>query len=139
MHIVVNSLYKLPVRNTASIAVLNDEPAKPMMVSATMPGPISNQFKKELGRFQQSDPVQFFADYEKSIGNYIADSDGNKLLDIYMQIASLPLGYNNPDFLQVVKDPKNTVDFDFFSNTYIPICFSSPSYSSSLFCLLAHE
>lgn len=51
----------------------------------------------------------FFADYEKSFGNYIADSDGNHLLDIYMQIASLPLGYNHPDITKVIQEPKNQV------------------------------
>jgi 4-aminobutyrate aminotransferase/(S)-3-amino-2-methylpropionate transaminase len=53
--------------------------------------------------------VAFFADYENSNGNYIADADGNKMLDIYMQIASLPLGYNNPDLKNVLSDPKNHV------------------------------
>ena len=51
----------------------------------------------------------FFADYEKSQGNYIADADGNMLLDIYMQVASLPIGYNHPVFKRVLQDPQYQV------------------------------
>uniref|UniRef100_A0A1I8FH59 4-aminobutyrate--2-oxoglutarate transaminase n=1 Tax=Macrostomum lignano TaxID=282301 RepID=A0A1I8FH59_9PLAT len=37
----------------------------------------------------------FFADYSKSSGNYIVDVDGNTLLDMFMQISSLPFGWGN--------------------------------------------
>jgi len=36
--------------------------------------------------------MSYFADFEKSRGNYIVDADGNVLLDVFQQIASIPLG-----------------------------------------------
>ena len=36
--------------------------------------------------------MSYFADFEKSHGNYIVDADGNVLLDVFQQIASIPLG-----------------------------------------------
>ena len=36
--------------------------------------------------------MSYFADFEKSKGNYIVDADGNVLLDVFQQIASIPLG-----------------------------------------------
>ncbi|OKO99926.1 4-aminobutyrate aminotransferase [Penicillium subrubescens] len=36
----------------------------------------------------------------------IADLDGNKLLDVYAQIASIPVGYNNPHLKEVAQSPE---------------------------------
>ncbi|KAK7112737.1 4-aminobutyrate aminotransferase, mitochondrial-like isoform X2 [Littorina saxatilis] len=86
------------------------EPQRPEM-KTEVPGPKSLQLLKELSAVQESGAVQFFADYERSFGNYIADVDGNLMLDMYTQIASVPLGYNHPRVIQAFKDPKNQAAF----------------------------
>lgn len=88
------------------IPTIPGEPAAPV-VSTAIPGPKSQAVMKELDRFSDTRTVHFVADYEKSIGNYIVDADGNKLLDLYGQISSIPLGYNHPALKKVLTDPKN--------------------------------
>ena len=41
---------------------------------------------------QQMNSVVLISDFEKSSGNYFTDVDGNTFLDVFMQIASIPLG-----------------------------------------------
>lgn len=82
------------------------EPKEPI-VTTEIPGPRSRDLFQELNAIQQATSVQFFADYNKSSGNFIMDVDGNTLLDIYMQISSIPLGYNHPAMLNALEDPVN--------------------------------
>ncbi|GAB6032634.1 hypothetical protein CHUAL_011513 [Chamberlinius hualienensis] len=88
-----------------------NEPTEPSIVTNEIPGPSSRKLLKKLDSIQQSGSVNLFADYEKSLGNYFYDVDGNRYLDIYMQIASIPLGYNHPDLIKAVTDPKNIPAF----------------------------
>lgn len=83
-----------------------EEPSAPHLVTSSFPGPKSKDAIKSLDTVFDSRPAYFVADYENSIGNYIADVDGNKFLDVYAQIASIPLGYNNPALIETAKSDK---------------------------------
>lgn len=87
------------------------EPAGPKIVTSTFPGPKSLELKKQLESIQNAGAVQMFIDYDKSIGNYLYDVDGNVFLDIYTQISSLPLGYNHPAMVKAVENPRNVATF----------------------------
>lgn len=88
----------------------NEEPDYPRMVTE-VPGPKSRELCKQLSTVQNSDAVHFFVNYEKSRGNYVVDVDGNTMLDLFTQIASLPLGYNHPRMINAITDPKNLTTF----------------------------
>ncbi|EGG16939.1 4-aminobutyrate transaminase [Cavenderia fasciculata] len=75
-------------------------------VKTVIPGPQSLDLYKKLNAVQDPRATHFFADYSNSRGNYIADVDGNILLDLYCQIASIPIGYNNPELIKAAKSDK---------------------------------
>lgn len=103
----INQMNIEPVKGVVNtIEGLNDEPEQPVVKTA-IPGPLSKELQSHLHTIQQAGAVNLFTDYDKCTGNYIADADGNMLLDMFMQIASLPLGYNHPSIIKVLKDPKN--------------------------------
>lgn len=81
------------------------------MTTKVIPGPESLKLFSEIDKIQQADSINFFADYEKSIGNYIVDADGNYILDVYMQISSIPIGYNHPNVLDALNKKENQVNF----------------------------
>merc|ERR1712212_1263878 len=76
-------------------------------IVSDIPGAKSTRLKNELSKIQEMSTVTFFADYANSLGNYIKDVDGNTYLDCFMQIASIPLGYNHPAILQALRNEQN--------------------------------
>ncbi|KAI2468550.1 4-aminobutyrate aminotransferase [Annulohypoxylon bovei var. microspora] len=81
------------------------EPEAPV-VKTDIPGPASKEYISKLDKVFDTRSLNMLADYTKSIGNYIADPDGNILLDVYAQIASIPVGYNNPVLRKAAESPE---------------------------------
>ncbi|KAH0215731.1 4-aminobutyrate aminotransferase, partial [Aureobasidium melanogenum] len=75
-----------------------DEPQGPIVRTA-IPGPKSKAAIKQLDKVFDTRSLNMMGNYQDSFGNYIADLDGNVLLDVYAQIASIPVGYSNPSLL----------------------------------------
>lgn len=92
--------------NAAAAALNPNEPTGPN-VKTCVPGPKSTQLIKQLSVLQNTAAVQLFVDYDKSQGNFLVDVDDNVFLDLYMQISSIPLGYNHPRLIKVLQDPRN--------------------------------
>ncbi|XP_060571460.1 4-aminobutyrate aminotransferase, mitochondrial-like [Ruditapes philippinarum] len=90
---------------------VNDfEPNGPRVVT-DIPGPRSKQLIEQLDQIQNVGAVHFFCDYDNSHGNYLADVDGNVMLDLFTQISSVPLGYNHPALINAVSKPENLSTF----------------------------
>lgn len=79
------------VAATSRRGMVAGEPAGPSM-KTEIPGPKSKELLAELSNIQSMKSIAFFADYEKSIGNYIVDADGNTMLDVFTNISSIPIG-----------------------------------------------
>ena len=82
-----------------------NEPQYPV-IRTTIPGPRSKKAIEELDSVFDTRSLNMLANYQNSFGNYIADPDGNVLLDVYAQIASIPVGYSNPALLAAATTPE---------------------------------
>lgn len=85
---------------------LFQEPHEPVIITKSVPGPKSIALLKKLDQYQDPRAAFFVQNLENSVGNYIADADGNMLLDMFCQIASISIGYNNPNLLKAAKSTK---------------------------------
>jgi 4-aminobutyrate aminotransferase/(S)-3-amino-2-methylpropionate transaminase len=65
----------------------SDEPSAPIVKTA-IPGPESKKAIEELDKVFDTRSLNMLANYQKSYGNYIADPDGNVLLDVYVTQSS---------------------------------------------------
>ena len=100
------------------------EPSAPEIKTA-IPGPVSKAKLEELSTVYDTKAAYFVTDYYNSIGNYICDADGNKLLDSYCQISSIALGYNNPELLKTAHSDEMAVAL---CNRPALACFPSTDY-----------
>jgi 4-aminobutyrate aminotransferase/(S)-3-amino-2-methylpropionate transaminase len=89
----------------AAQPLFTGEPSGPV-VKTQIPGPKTQEAIDELNEVFDTRSINMLADYTKSKGNYISDPDGNVLLDVYAQIASIPVGYNNPHLIETAQSPE---------------------------------
>ncbi|GAA5915180.1 hypothetical protein JCM6882_001130 [Rhodosporidiobolus microsporus] len=85
--------------STSSHTLLRKGSSRPKAI----PGPKGLAASERIGKFQDPRAHVIVADYNKSVGNYLVDADGNQLLDVFAQIASIAVGYNNPDLIKLAK------------------------------------
>lgn len=100
-----------PKSLSATDRLLALEPDSPSILTSTIPGPKTLKALEELDKIQQTGSVKLFIDYEKNIGNYLQDVDGNIYLDVITQISSIPIGYNHPALIDTLTNPANMSDF----------------------------
>lgn len=105
------------------------EPSVPSLAASSVPGPKSVEINDELGRIFDNRATYFVADYANSVGNYISDADGSQLLDVYAQIASIGLGYNNPALIAAAKSDEMV---SALVNRPALACFPSTNYGEIL-------
>ena len=59
-------------------------------------GILSSALNRKHETFMDTRGIINYMNYSKSKGNFIFDMDGKSYLDLFCQVASMPLGYNHP-------------------------------------------
>lgn len=67
--------------SSAEAPFFSAEPSGPILKTA-IPGPESKRVIADLHKVFDTRSLNMLANYQKSFGNYIADEDGNVLLDV---------------------------------------------------------
>ncbi|CAK7892268.1 4-aminobutyrate aminotransferase [[Candida] anglica] len=106
-----------------------NEPKSPELITDSIPGPKSLASNEELGEVFDNRAAYFVSDYTNSVGNYLSDADGNRLLDVYAQISSIALGYNNPALKETAKSDEMATAL---INRPALACFPSTDYGKVL-------
>lgn len=101
-----------------------EEPTGPAMKTA-VPGPETKSKLAQLSTVYDTKAAFFVTDFYNSLGNYICDADGNKMLDAYCQISSIALGYNNPALLKIAGSKEMATAI---ANRPALACFPSTDY-----------
>ncbi|ETS80180.1 4-aminobutyrate aminotransferase [Pestalotiopsis fici W106-1] len=96
----------LAVSSSRMVSSYYQGEAQGPVVKTDIPGPKSQEAITKLDTVFDTRSLNMLADYTKSFGNYIVDPDGNTLLDVYAQIASIPVGYNNPALVKAAQSPE---------------------------------
>ncbi|XP_071511509.1 4-aminobutyrate aminotransferase, mitochondrial-like [Diadema antillarum] len=79
-------------------------------VRTEVPGPKTKALLQDMDSItKNTGTIQLFADFKASRGNFLVDVDGNRFLDCFTQISSIPLGYNHPALLETVLNPENAI------------------------------
>jgi len=97
----------MPASSAADDCLLPHENGMKISIKTAIPGPTTLRLKEDINKMQQMSSIVNFVDMDKSQGNYQVDVDGNVFMDAFMQIASLPLGYNHPALKDAIRDEAN--------------------------------
>jgi len=79
-----------------------NEPAEPFVKTA-FPGPETQSYIEQYGKSSCEKQILFPVDLHNSLGNYVADADGNQYLDVMTSVACIGMGYNHPAILEATK------------------------------------